>query len=85
MGFQLTKSITNEGTPDWIDDSKDCCEEEIIRRGDDGFDAGTTIQTKLKGDCTTAKIDVRSDNLKIKLSGWGWYNVSFCNALSYKN
>ena len=29
MGFRLTKSISNEDTPDWIDDSKDCCEEEI--------------------------------------------------------
>ena len=77
LGFWLTKSITNEGTPDWIDDSEDCCEEEIIRRGDDGFAAANTIQTKLKADCTTAEIDVRSDNLKIKLSGWGWYNVSF--------
>ena len=83
VGFWLTKSITNEDRPDWIDDSKNCCEEEIIRRGNDGFTMGDTIQTKLKADCTTAEIDVRSDNMKLRLSGWGYYNVSFCNALSH--
>ena len=81
MGFWLTKSITNEGLPDWLDTRKDCCDEEIIRRGDNGFDKGDTIETTLRSDCTTAKINVETDNLRVRLAGFYYYYVSVCNVL----
>ena len=75
--FRLTKSITNEDPPDYLDTRKDCCEEEIIQRGDNGFKGGDTIQTKLSRDCKTANINPESAKLKIRLSGWEYIYVSY--------
>ena len=76
--FRLTKSITctDEDAPDYLDTTKDCCEEEIIQRGDYGFNAGDTILTKLSRDCTTANINPESAKLQIRLSGWDYIYVS---------
>ena len=74
--FRLTKSITNEDPPDYLDTRKDCCEEEIIQRGETGFHGGNTIQTKLHADCTTANIIPESAKLKVRLSGWRYIYVS---------
>ena len=74
--FRLTKSITNEDPPDYIDTTKDCCEEEIIQRGETGFEGGNTVQAMLSRDCKTANIHPESAKLKVRLSGWRYIYVS---------
>ena len=47
--------------------------EEIIHRGEDGFSSGDIIETMLNKDCTTAVFNAKTDNLRIRLTG---FNVS---------
>ena len=80
IGFWLTKSITNEDSPN--PRIRVCCDEEIIRRGEDGFSSGDIIQTMLNKDCTTAVFNAKTDNLRIRLTG---FYVSISHILNIKD
>ena len=47
----------------------DCCEDEIVKNGDDGFDSGDTIESKLEN-CAKFVFAPTIDNLTVTLTGW---------------
>ena len=53
----------------------DCCEDEIVNNGDDGFSAGIILQTRLQN-CTDFMISPREEDFTIKLSGYNEQEVS---------
>ena len=54
----------------------DCCEEEIVKNGIDGFNGGDIIENKLKK-CSTFMTSHINDMLEAKLTGWGEKEVRF--------
>ena len=52
----------------------DCCEDEIVKNGDDGFDAGDTIESKFEN-CAKFALAATFDNLTVKLTGWNELTV----------
>ena len=62
---------------DHLETTEECCEEEIVKDGDEGFHAGDTLDTKLNKDCTTATANINPENatIKLRLSGWHYSYV----------
>ena len=51
-------------------DSEYCCEDELVQNGDDGFNAGDTIEAQFNN-CTEFEFSADDkDNLSIKLTSW---------------
>ena len=56
--------------------TKECCEEEIVKNGDYGFDSGATIQSKLKN-CSIFLASHITNTLEAKLSSWAYIDVRY--------
>ena len=57
-------------------DSEYCCEDEIVQNGDDGFNAGDTIEAQFNN-CTEFEFSADDkDNLSIELTSWNEKTVS---------
>ena len=61
-----------------------CCEEEIVKNGDNGFEGGETIQTKFQNCNDFIALHIEED-LTIKLEGWNELTVSQKNFFKYCN
>ena len=53
----------------------DCCEDEIVKKGDDGFSGGDIIESKFDN-CAKFALAPTLDNLTVYLTGWNELNVS---------
>ena len=69
-GYYIFAKICKANTTD-----SDCCEDEIVNNGDDGFDAGIILQTRLQN-CNDFRISPREEDFTIKLSGYNEQEVS---------
>ena len=73
-GYYVFAQICSE------EQNRTCCEEEIIKNGDTGFQGGEIIQTKLQT-CTDFIATHFEEDLTIKLEGWNELTVSQRNFL----
>ena len=69
-GYYIFAKICKANTTD-----SDCCQDEIVNNGDDGFDAGIILQTRLQN-CNDFRISPREEDFTIKLSGYNEQEVS---------